>query len=45
MGAITDAVTEKMKKPSVSDMISVIKDSKQKSIVADNALKYLSVNF
>jgi hypothetical protein len=45
MGVLTDAATEKLRKPSVADMISVFKDSKKKIIEVDNALKYLSVNF
>ena len=45
MGVVTDAVTEKMKKPSVADMVSVVKSSKQKAKIAGNALEYLSVNF
>ena len=45
MGLVTDSVTEKMKKPSVAEMISVITNSKKKTIIADNALDYLAVNF
>ena len=44
MGAVTDTVTEKLKKPSVADMVSVIKHSKHKVDIANSALEYLSVN-
>lgn len=44
MGVVTDTVTEKMKKPSVAEMISVVKYSKHKVDIANSALEYLSVN-
>jgi len=44
MGIMTDAVTEKMKKPSIADMVSVLKHSRHKADIAANALEYLSIN-
>lgn|GEM_PF-4688143 len=44
MGIATDTATEKMKKPSIADMISVLKHSRYKADIANNALEYLSIN-
>ncbi|MCE5287185.1 MAG: hypothetical protein LLG02_15255 [Pelosinus sp.] len=45
IGAFSDTIGEKLKKPSIAEMISAAKSGPHKSRVASNALEYMSINF